>query len=167
MKAGEVSVEVAIRSLRDDVFFMPGDMIVADWPARVGRINFEKEDFVPSGTEILSLTEPTFKVALFASPSDRAKLEIGQKVTIEMDAGDQESDGVISQLDDVVTRNGASELYEGEVEALKDLVAVEGMLIRSRTGELKVEATDVRLLVKCLQPRPEKWHGLTDVEKIL
>ena len=46
-----------------------------------------------------------------------------------MDAGDQESDVVISQLDDVVTRNGASELYEGEVEALKDLVAVEGAVV--------------------------------------
>ena len=129
MKAGEVSVEIPIRSLRDDVFFMPGDMIVADWPARVGRINFEKEDLVPSGTEILSLTEPNFKVVLFARPSDRAKLEIGQKVTIEIDAGDQKSDGNISQLDDVVTRNGASELYEGEVEASKDLVAVEGAVV--------------------------------------
>ena len=129
MKAGEVSVEIPIRSLRDDVFFMPGDMIVADWPARVGRINFEKEDLVPSGTEILSLTEPNFKVVLFARPSDRAKLEIGQKVTIEIDAGDQKSDGIISQLDDVVTRNGASELYEGEVEASKDLVAVEGAVV--------------------------------------
>ena len=129
MKAGEVSVEIPIRSLRDDVFFMPGDMIVADWPARVGRINFEKEDLVPSGTEILSLTEPNFKVVLFARPSDRAKLEIGQKVTIEIDAGDQKSDGIISQLDDAVTRNGASELYEGEVEASKDLVAVEGAVV--------------------------------------
>ena len=129
MKAGEVSVEVPIRSLRDDVFFMPGDMIVADWPARVGGINFEKEDLVSSGVEILSLTEPTFKVALFASPTDRAKLEIGQKVTIEIDAGDQESDGIISQLDDAVTKNGASELYEGEVEALSDLIAVEGAVV--------------------------------------
>tara|TARA_B100000929_G_scaffold32852_1_gene23792 strand:- start:2937 stop:5447 length:2511 start_codon:yes stop_codon:yes gene_type:complete len=129
MKAGEVSVEIPIRSLRDDVFFMPGDMIVADWPARVGGINFEKEDLVSSGVEILSLTEPTFKVVLFASPTSRAKLEIGQKVTIEMDAGDQESDGVISQLDDAVTKNGASELYEGEVEALSDLIAVEGAVV--------------------------------------
>ena len=129
MKAGEVSVEVPIRSLRDDVFFMPGDMIVADWPARVGGINFEKEDLVSSGVEILSLTEPTFKVVLFASPTSRAKLEIGQKVTIEMDAGDQESDGIISQLDDAVTKNGASELYEGEVEALSDLIAVEGAVV--------------------------------------
>jgi len=129
MKAGEVSVEIPIRSLRDDVFFMPGDMIVADWPARVGGINFEKEDLISSGVEILSLTEPTFKVVLFASPTSRAKLEIGQKVTIEMDAGDQESDGIISQLDDAVTKNGASELYEGEVEALSDLIAVEGAVV--------------------------------------
>ncbi len=129
MKAGEVSVEVPIRSLRDDVFFMPGDMIVATWPARVGRVNFEKEDFVPSGTEILALTEPTFKVVLFARPSDRAKLEIGQKVVIEMDAGDQESDGIIAQLDDAVTRNGASELYEGEIESFKELIAVEGAVL--------------------------------------
>jgi len=129
MKAGEVSVEVPIRSLRDDVFFMPGDMIVATWPARVGRVNFEKEDFVPSGTEILALTEPTFKVMLFARPSDRAKLEIGQKVVIEMDAGDQESDGIIAQLDDAVTRNGASELYEGEIESFKELIAVEGAVL--------------------------------------
>ena len=129
MKAGEVSVEIPIRSLCDDVFIMPGDMSVAGWPARVGGINFEKEDLVTSGAEILSLTEPTFKVTLFASPRDRAKLEIGQKVTIEMDAGDQESDGTISQLDDAVTKNGASELYEGEVETLKELVAVEGAVV--------------------------------------
>ena len=53
----------------------------------------------------------------------------GAQAIEEMDAGDQESDGVISQLDDVVTRNGASELYEGEVKALKDLVAVEGAVV--------------------------------------
>ena len=129
MKAGESSVEIPIRSLRDDVFFLPGDMIVAEWPARVGKINFEKEDFISSGAEILSLTEPVFKVILFASPTDRAKLEVGQKVTIEMDAGDQNSDGVISQLDDAAIRNGASELYEGEVEAFEDLVAVEGAVV--------------------------------------
>ena len=129
MRAGETSVEIPIHSLRDDVFFMPGDMIVADWPARIGRINFEKEDFVPAGTEVLSITEPAFKVMLFASPTARAKLEIGQKVTIEMDAGDQESAGIISQLDDVATKDGGSELYEGEVETLKDLVAVEGTVV--------------------------------------
>jgi lysyl-tRNA synthetase class 2 len=35
---------------------------------------------------------------------------------------------------------------------------------RTRTGELTVGATSVRVIAKCLHPLPEKWHGLVDVE---
>jgi lysyl-tRNA synthetase class 2 len=46
-----------------------------------------------------------------------------------------------------------------------DIVAVEGGLTRTRTGELSVKATSLRLLVKSLRPLPDKWHGLSDVEQ--
>ena len=46
-----------------------------------------------------------------------------------------------------------------------DIVAVEGPLTRTRTGELSVKATSLRLLVKSLRPLPDKWHGLADVEQ--
>jgi lysyl-tRNA synthetase class 2 len=45
-----------------------------------------------------------------------------------------------------------------------DLVAAEGVLMRTRTGELSVRADAIRLLVKSLRPLPDKWHGLTDTE---
>jgi lysyl-tRNA synthetase, class II len=45
-----------------------------------------------------------------------------------------------------------------------DFAGVVGRLFRTRTDELTVEATDIRLLAKALRPLPEKWHGLTDVE---
>jgi lysyl-tRNA synthetase, class II len=45
-----------------------------------------------------------------------------------------------------------------------DIVAVIGHLFRTRTGELTLEAREVRLLTKCLRPLPEKWHGLADIE---
>ncbi len=45
-----------------------------------------------------------------------------------------------------------------------DLVAAEGELMRTRTGELSVRADKLRLLVKSLRPLPDKWHGLTDTE---
>jgi lysyl-tRNA synthetase class 2 len=45
-----------------------------------------------------------------------------------------------------------------------DVVAAEGMLFRTRTGELSVKATTLRLLVKSLRPLPDKWHGLADVD---
>ncbi|MBN8480231.1 MAG: lysine--tRNA ligase [Xanthomonadales bacterium] len=46
-----------------------------------------------------------------------------------------------------------------------DIVAVEGGLTRTRTGELSIKAGSVRLLVKSLRPLPDKWHGLADVEQ--
>ncbi len=47
---------------------------------------------------------------------------------------------------------------------LGDVIGVAGRPFRTRTGELTVEATDLRLLAKALRPLPEKWHGLQDVE---
>ncbi|ADY73449.1 Lysyl-tRNA synthetase [Desulfurobacterium thermolithotrophum DSM 11699] len=46
-----------------------------------------------------------------------------------------------------------------------DIVGVKGKLFRTRTGELTLETFQITLLTKSLRPLPEKWHGLTDVEK--
>ena len=48
---------------------------------------------------------------------------------------------------------------------LGDLLGVDGTLGRTKTGELTVFAESLTFLSKCLLPPPEKWHGLTDVEK--
>jgi len=45
-----------------------------------------------------------------------------------------------------------------------DIVGVEGRLFRTKTDELTVEASSIRMLAKGLSPLPEKWHGLKDVE---
>lgn len=47
---------------------------------------------------------------------------------------------------------------------LGDLVGVSGYLFRTKTGELSVKATDLRLLTKSLRPFPDKFHGLADQE---
>ncbi len=46
-----------------------------------------------------------------------------------------------------------------------DILAVEGTLTRTRTGELSVKARAIRLLTKALRPLPDKFHGLSDVEQ--
>jgi lysyl-tRNA synthetase class 2 len=45
-----------------------------------------------------------------------------------------------------------------------DFLGVRGRLFRTKTGQLTIEATFIRLLAKSFRPFPEKWHGLTDVE---
>jgi len=46
-----------------------------------------------------------------------------------------------------------------------DIIAAEGTLMRTKTGELSVKAGVLRLLTKSLRPLPDKWHGLADVEQ--
>ncbi len=45
-----------------------------------------------------------------------------------------------------------------------DWVAATGEVVRSRRGELSVQATAVTLIGKALRPLPDKWHGLRDTE---
>jgi lysyl-tRNA synthetase, class II len=45
-----------------------------------------------------------------------------------------------------------------------DIIAVAGVLFKTRTGELTVRARELALLAKSLRPLPEKFHGLTDQE---
>ncbi len=47
---------------------------------------------------------------------------------------------------------------------LADFVGVEGTVMRTRKGELSVQAQKLVFLGKALLPPPEKWHGLADVE---
>ena len=47
---------------------------------------------------------------------------------------------------------------------LGDIVAASGTLFKTRTGELSIKATSIRLLTKSLRPLPDKFHGLADQE---
>ena len=45
-----------------------------------------------------------------------------------------------------------------------DIIAAEGELFHTQTGELSIRADQIRLLTKALRPLPEKFHGLTNTE---
>ena len=129
LPAGQLSVDIPIRTILDDVFFMPGDMVVADWPARVGSVEVEEGDLVQRATPLFNLTDPGFTITLFASPTDRSKLAEGQLVTVNLASGGQEVEGIITHLDDTATTSGGSETYEGVVETAETLVGVDGAVV--------------------------------------
>ncbi|HNP72737.1 MAG TPA: lysine--tRNA ligase [Kouleothrix sp.] len=45
-----------------------------------------------------------------------------------------------------------------------DIVEVSGLLRRTKSGEASIFVERMAVLAKALNPPPEKWHGLTDVE---
>jgi lysyl-tRNA synthetase class 2 len=46
-----------------------------------------------------------------------------------------------------------------------DILGAKGTIRRTEKGELSVYVSEYSILTKSLQPLPDKWHGLTDVEK--
>ena len=62
-----------------------------------------------------------------------------------------------------------NELTEGLFDKFKswdlgDIVAVTGTMFKTKTGELSIHATNIKLLTKSLRPLPDKFHGLQDQE---
>ena len=58
---------------------------------------------------------------------------------------------------------------EEEYKAFKkmdigDIVGLEGEVFKTKTGEISIHASAVKLLSKSLQVLPEKFHGLTDTD---
>ena len=47
---------------------------------------------------------------------------------------------------------------------LGDIIGIEGKVFKTKTGELSLHATSIRLLTKNLRPLPDKFHGIADQE---
>ena len=84
MPAGQSQVTVQIETIDDDVLFLPGDMVVASWPARIGTVSVDDGEFILLGQQVLTLTEPDFTITLTLNPTDRGNLEVGMEVEVEL-----------------------------------------------------------------------------------
>ncbi len=60
---------------------------------------------------------------------------------------------------------GAEALAAFKHYDLGDILGCEGLLFRTKSGELSVKATRIRLLTKSLRPLPDKFHGMADQEQ--
>lgn len=77
---------------------------------------------------------------------------------------------------DIQDRNGRIQAYvrmndvgedvfkEFKTWDIGDIVEVKGFVFKTRTEEISVHASEIRLLSKSLLPLPEKFHGLTDTD---
>ncbi|MGK2888181.1 MAG: lysine--tRNA ligase [Candidatus Malihini olakiniferum] len=66
-----------------------------------------------------------------------------------------------------VTRDDLAEgIYNEQFKKwdLGDILGARGKVFRTKTGELSIDCTELRLLNKALRPLPDKFHGLADQE---
>ncbi|MBV8466724.1 MAG: lysine--tRNA ligase, partial [Burkholderiales bacterium] len=72
-----------------------------------------------------------------------------------------------SRIQLYITRDGVDEsIYEAFKHwDLGDILGATGTLMKTKTGELSVQVTGLRLLVKALRPLPSDWYGMADQEQ--
>jgi hypothetical protein len=114
--AGQTQVSVVLQSIQTNITFEPTDMIVGQWPTRIGTVNVKAGNTVAPGEPILSLVEPELSVTLQATAAQRSKLAVGQTCTVQIDGENTQGTGVITELDDDTTTVGTAQVYEGTIE---------------------------------------------------
>lgn len=75
----------------------------------------------------------------------------------------QDRDGKIQlyvKIDDI----GAETYEEFKKFDIGDILGVKGTVFRTHKGEISIKSEKIILLAKSLQPLPEKWHGLKDMD---
>ena len=100
----------------------------------------------------------------------RAEVELCGRIVLRRDMGKASfatilDSGVRIQIyvrQDEIGEDGYEE-FKQRVD-IGDIVAVNGTVMRTNRGELTVQAQSVRLIVKSLQPLPDKFHGIADQE---
>jgi len=141
-----------LNAIREQGVAFPNDFRRADY---AGDLQVEFADKDQWTAETLAATE--------------RRIQIAGRMVLKRDMG-KASFATIQDM------TGRMQLYlqastlEHSYDAFKswdigDIIAVEGSLMRTKTGELSIKATAIKLLTKSLRPLPDKFHGLSDVEQ--
>ena len=101
------------------------------------------------------------------------KVSVAGRVIIKRDLGKisfatlQDSSGriqLVSQQDETPSKK--FEFFKKYIDS-GDFIGVEGIMLRTKTGELSILIKNIELLTKSILPLPEKYHGLVDDEEKL
>jgi len=93
------------------------------------------------------------------------KREAGKKAAFAtlQDASGPKADGRI-QIYATLDLTGEAAMAALHHYDLGDILGVSGTLFKTKTDELTIKVTELRLITKSLRPLPDKFHGLADQE---
>ena len=110
-----------------DGVFQVGDVVIGDWPLRVGQVRAATGDLVSSGQGLAALTLDEPGVTIELTPSNWLRVHVGALVRVEVSATGRQADGVLAVLaDEPVETADGSLIFPGQVRLDQDLEAPEG-----------------------------------------
>ena len=144
---------------------------------RIGKMNDLKEKGIDPFGKAFNRTHKSLELKeLFIEKSKEELIELNQTVSI---AGRvmtkrrmgklgfmhlQDRDGQIQVvINKTVVGEEVYEIFKST--DLGDIIGINGVVVKTDSGELSVKANEYIHLTKALRPLPEKFHGLSDIEE--
>ena len=141
-----------LKALREQGIAFPNDFKVDSFAGDLQDEFADKDTHTPEALEA---------VARRVSMAGRMMLKRGQGKVSFVQIQDQ-----TGRIQLFIHQGTLGETYEAfKGWDVGDIVGAEGLLMRTKTGELSVRVDKLRLLTKSLRPLPDKFHGLADVEQ--
>jgi lysyl-tRNA synthetase, class II len=148
------------------------DAIVAERRAKSARLREQGIDPYPVGVEVsdrLADVRADWADKLEAGEESGVDAAVGGRLVLRRGHGKlaflvlREGDAELQLMCQLDRLGEAGMALVGQLD-VGDWVAARGQIVRTRRGELSVQAAAVTLIGKALRPLPDKWHGLRDVE---
>ncbi len=135
-----------------------------------GNNPFEITKYEITHTSVKAIAEYTEKESALLEGGEEIKVRVAGRMTSRRIMGKAsfahllDGDGKIQLY---VARDDLGEECYASFKKwdIGDIIGVEGILFRTRTGEVSIHAKSATLLAKSLLPLPEKFHGLTNLEQ--
>jgi len=126
-------------------------------------------DFKPAH-RALALTQAHSEKEAEALEAEGVTVSVGGRMMLKRVMGKasfatvQDASGRIQAY---ITRDAVGEEVYADFKKwdLGDIIGIEGVLMKTKTGELSIKATKIRMLTKSLRPMPDKFHGMADPEQ--
>jgi lysyl-tRNA synthetase class 2 len=142
------------------------------------------KDFVDRLGELRALNRDPFKVKKFEKNADArelfekySNLEPGEETDVKVKVAGRllsrrKHGGVIfadfkdfsGKIQLVFRKDFTDDFKNLKLVERGDIIGVEGVVIKTKRGELSVLVKNWVVLSKALRPLPDKWHGLEDIE---
>ena len=135
-----------------------------------GKNPFEITKYETTHTSVNAIAEYTEKEEILSQSGEELTVRIAGRMTSRRIMGKASFAHLLDGEGKIQLYISRDDLGEEDYAAFKkwdigDIIGVEGVLFRTRTGEISVHAKSATLLAKSLLPLPEKFHGLTNLEQ--
>ena len=135
-----------------------------------GKNPFEITKYDVTHSSVTAINEYTENEAKYAEEGKELSVRIAGRITSRRVMGKASFAHLLDGDGKIQLYVSRDDLGDEDYAAFKkwdigDIIGVEGILFRTRTGEISVHAKSATLLSKSLLPLPEKFHGLTNLEQ--